>query len=494
MDEPDPWTSDANQAVHISFIRPGESSSKAPSTVHPKFTYPIFGEHEKIFGYQNLAINLRFTEHDLRPHIEITYDKKYRPLGETKALDIKETLEPFVAKESFDKAATYNDRIQDDAGAKDFRPPGQLIQSYTSKGRNFEIWSGDLRDPDVRALVDRMQVLVSFFIEGGTPLDLEDQEWSLARWRIYLVYEKLRIVKPKMANYSFVGYSTSYQFIFYTPRTSKSSEPQVFMIPPSTPLHAADLPSRVRISQFLILPAHHSYGHGSHLYDCMVKTMLASSTCIEITVEDPSEAFDDLRDIRDYARLSSKGIFPKIKLNSTIDSKLTMNRSGLRVPTSQLIDRTLLETIRRQEKIAPRQFYRLIEMHLLSQIPPHTRQAGTARLTQKGRSSNPDDRAFYYWRLLVKQRVFKQNKEQLGQLDRGERADKVEQTVGEIVGDYERLMLMMKKWQEAEAKSNENEDQRQLNGPKDRGKRKVLEDDDDDTDMETPKRARSEVL
>lgn len=33
-----------------------------------------------------------------------------------------------------------------------------------------------------------MQVFISFFIEGGTPLELEDQEWTLARWRVYFVY------------------------------------------------------------------------------------------------------------------------------------------------------------------------------------------------------------------------------------------------------------------------------------------------------------------
>ena len=33
-----------------------------------------------------------------------------------------------------------------------------------------------------------MQILISLFIEGGTPLELEDQEWTLARWQVYFVY------------------------------------------------------------------------------------------------------------------------------------------------------------------------------------------------------------------------------------------------------------------------------------------------------------------
>ena len=92
-------------------------------------------------------------------------------------------LEP----ESFGKTASFHSSIQNDHFAKDFKPPGKLLESYTSKGRNFEIWDGELSDPAVRLLIRRIQILVSFFIEGGTPLELDDQDWTLARWRVYFV-------------------------------------------------------------------------------------------------------------------------------------------------------------------------------------------------------------------------------------------------------------------------------------------------------------------
>ena len=73
-----------------------------------------------------------------------------------------------------------------------------------------------------------------------------------------------------------------------------------------------------------------------------------------------------------------------------------------------------------------------------------------------------------------------------------ERADKVEETVGEIAGDYERLMRGMQKWK---AKSYEGQEVAGPSAPRDRGKRKVLADEgDEDEEMETPKRARSEAL
>lgn len=66
------------------------------SKFHPKFTYPVFGEEERIFGYQGLHINLRFAAHDLQPNVEINYDKKFKTIGETKATDIEDVLREWL--------------------------------------------------------------------------------------------------------------------------------------------------------------------------------------------------------------------------------------------------------------------------------------------------------------------------------------------------------------------------------------------------------------
>ena len=352
--------------------------------------------------------------------------------------------------------------------------------------------------------------MISFFIEGGTPLLLDDQDWTLARWRVYFVcvlstylsrrrlrsissYEKLSdLPSPTSSPYSVVGYSTSYRFVTYVHSTSSKSKLQDFTLPPPTPISPASLPARARISQFLILPSHHSHGHGTHLYNAMVKTFRASPTCTEITVEDPNEAFDDLRDYCDYKYLQENGTFAQISLKTDIDPKLSARKIGIRVPTSKLLDVPLLEKLRKKHKIAPRQFARLVELYLFTKIHPRNRQAGTTRLTQRGRATDPHDRAFYYWRLLVKQRVYKKNKDVLIQLDQSERKDKVEQTVGEVVGDYERLLRGMEKWQGSGDASGSGE-------RRERAKRKVVdeeEDEDGDGDAEAAgdrKRARSEV-
>ena len=86
----------ANDALEISMIQAGDQTPETLSKFHPQFTYPIFGDEEQIFGYQGLKINLRFSAHTLRPNLQILYEKKFKSVGDTKAMDIEETLREWV--------------------------------------------------------------------------------------------------------------------------------------------------------------------------------------------------------------------------------------------------------------------------------------------------------------------------------------------------------------------------------------------------------------
>ena len=89
-------SSNANEALKISFVQAALGAPKILSSFHPQFTYPIFGDEERIFGYQNLKLNLRFAAHDLRPNLEVLYNKKFKTVGDTKATDIEETLKEWT--------------------------------------------------------------------------------------------------------------------------------------------------------------------------------------------------------------------------------------------------------------------------------------------------------------------------------------------------------------------------------------------------------------
>jgi histone acetyltransferase 1 len=203
----------------------------------------------------------------------------------------------------------------------------------------------------------------------------------------------------------------------------------------------------------------------------MVRTFLADAACFEITVEDPSEVFDDLRDYRDYSRLLVNGTLEQIFMNTNVDPNLVTRRPRLRVPTAHLVDKARLKALRLQNKIAPRQFDRLVEMHLLSKIPPHSRESGTARLTQRAKAKDEGDKAYYFWRLFVKQRIYKRSKDVLKDLEKGEAIIKIEETVTGIKDDYERLLSNLVQ----RVEDGDTEDMNMVR----KQKRKIVDDEDD---------------
>ena len=286
-------------------------------------------------------------------------------------------------------------------------------------------------------------------------------------------YEK---TSNPISPYSIVGYCTSYRFLPYQSHNTgigNGTKPVPFELPSSHPISLSDLPNRSRISQFLILPHHQGQSHGTRLYGAVVNTFLNDPACIEITVEDPNEDFDDLRDLCDYARLTSNGSFAQIRLNLDVDPKLTARKPKAKVPTGKLLNKSLLEKLRLKNKLAPRQFKRLVEMHLLSHIPKYSREAGTARLIRRAASKDPGDKALYYWRLLVKQRVFKQHEQVLKELPNEEKHQKLDETTTIQWMDYERLLERMTEARVGKPRPAGS-----------RGKRKIIDDDEDDDDDE----------
>ena len=95
--------------------------------------------------------------------------------------------------EAFSSLPEFESAVQEE-DAKDFVPPGKLAHSYSLRGRNYEIWAASLADPQVQLLLNRFQIMVSFYIEAGTPLSTDDPEWTLERWMVYFVYGSLYLV------------------------------------------------------------------------------------------------------------------------------------------------------------------------------------------------------------------------------------------------------------------------------------------------------------
>jgi histone acetyltransferase 1 len=306
----------------------------------------------------------------------------------------------------------------------------RLLTCLYRDGQQFEIWTVNLSDPVARELLQNMEVLVPMFIEGGSMLQLE-QDWTTQRWTLFLLYAIRPKPKagPTYSPYSLLGYGTSYRIFSFPDRTTDlntlSSAQTIYdFLPrleiesdeqPSSVGSPLDLPSRERLSQFLILPPYQGEGHGQELYNTMYRILTTPNNIYEFTVEDPNEAFDDLRDLCDLINLRrDDGDFCSLKLHTDIPSDQLVSMSDL--PTDLIVPIATRDAIRKRTKLMPRQFDRLVEMHTLSQIPKLSRNRN--RTTRKEKSSNPDDKAYYFWRLYTKRRLFLFNLDQLAQLER----------------------------------------------------------------------------
>ncbi|OLN93954.1 Histone acetyltransferase type B catalytic subunit [Colletotrichum chlorophyti] len=445
MAETDEWSANATESLNISLIAPSDGATKQIASFNPKFTYSIFGDDERIFGYKDLRINLRYRAFDMRPHVQVSWGKKFQSVGETEAADVEATLKEHLPLVAFQPARDF------DTGAKsqpdDWSPPGALHSSFEDKDGTYEVWKVSLTDPAARQIVNRVEVLVPLFIEGGSYIareaDNEEDPWKVPedanRWTIFFLYRKQASAETSgKALYTFVGYSTVYRFFCFRPPTPPSTE---WDLPKEEFNLLEELPCRSRLSQFLILPPFQGKGIGARLYKIIFEHYLKSPQTLELTVEDPNEAFDDMRDLADLTFLRTLPEFSKVKINTSIT--LPNPPSGT-VP-KDLVDQELLKGLRQSTKIVERQFKRLIEMHTMSQLPNSVRVGFSEE--KKPKPTKEEKHHYHLWQLYVKQRIYRQNADVLGQLDLTERSEKLNEALSSVELEYARLLDWHARWQ-----------------------------------------------
>jgi histone acetyltransferase 1 len=114
-------------------------------------------------------------------------------------------------------------------------------------------------------------------------------------------------------------------------------------------------------------------------------------------------------------------------------------------------------------------------MQTLSRIPPTNRSRN--RITRRERATNEHDKAYFFWRLYAKERIFNHNRDPLMQLDLEERPEKVEGALDSVLEGYVSMLEKL----EAKEKGVET-----VGGASKRAakKRKVIDDDEDDDGWE----------
>ncbi|KAH9939593.1 histone acetyltransferase type B catalytic subunit [Amylocystis lapponica] len=450
------YTADANEALRLSLVRAKDDKAsltlrEAYEGFHPTFTYPIFGEHEQIYGYSNLVVDLKFASGSLAQYLHVSYADT---LPSTSTVDdIEGVLGKRIPPDYYTDEADFIARVEADAIA--FRPPGKRISHYlrparlpSRKGKNvaisrvlspedeeiveFEVYHSTWDTPGFRDYHRRMQLFILLYIEAGSYINEAEDTWEFV-----VLYEKRkRRSDPDVATYHFVGYSTLYPFYCFPEKV------------------------RMRLSQFVILPPYQQEGHGSALYNAIYQYVLTVPHIAELTVEDPAEAFEDLRDRNDLKMLLAHERFMREGLGDAyagsggsggdllghahgiLSNGVGSNGGGKVMKTKRRAhahapghaqsgrlgppaERTWLEKWRIDLKLASRQFNRLVEMLMLK----HLDQA--------------DTRAVKAYRLQVKERLYRFNYEVLMQLDKQERQHKLEETFQGVRDDYRRILALV---------------------------------------------------
>ncbi|QPG75468.1 hypothetical protein FOA43_002823 [Brettanomyces nanus] len=358
-------------------------------TFKPKFTYPIFGEAEQIFGYKDLRIDLAFDCKSLKPFLNYKFSDKLS----SEAKDINKEILPFLPDKGKDAVLKNELEWLAAIDKEDFQIPGECVSEYClpiDTKNVYRIYKfRPFNDINGLWLHRRMQIFVLLFIEAGSYIDETDPVWE-----VYCIYKC-----PKDGSKeTFVGFTTTYGYWKY----------------PGHKLYDASDDKiqrryRKKISQFIVLPPFQGKHHGQNLYKAVVDEWLRDPSVEEITVEDPSEEFDDLRDRCDMERLLFERSFMKDLKKLPISNEWMGEK-------------------RKQEKMVPRQFDRCVEMGLV-----YLKQ----QKQQKQQIENFSEKEI---RLFVKKRLFQKNRDALAELEKADMRDKLQTAYQRIRDDYVRIL------------------------------------------------------
>ncbi|KAL8561912.1 hypothetical protein ACOMHN_046702 [Nucella lapillus] len=261
----------ANEAIHFKLVRQEADLHDEKKTFKPDMTHQTFGEQESIFGYKDLEVQMFYTAGRLIPFVNLQYTDRVPPTGtngvfaDNVAQKLMREMPPGVLTSTVDFLTAVDKDVN-------FKPFGELLHSYTvtvdGEEREFQIYKPDIETPGFREYHKRLQTFVLFFVDAASYIDDDDEKWNF-----YLLFEKYESDGKTM--YAIAGYMTAYNYYAY-------------------PRHL-----RPRLSQCLVLPPFQRQGHGAVLLQTFYNRVTPGADVVDITVEDPSENFQRVRDFVD---------------------------------------------------------------------------------------------------------------------------------------------------------------------------------------------------
>ncbi|KAJ9101913.1 hypothetical protein QFC19_004994 [Naganishia cerealis] len=158
----------------------------------------------------------------------------------------------------------------------------------------------------------------------------------------------------------------------------------------------------------------------AQLYNALWDHVSTRPEVSELTIEDPSEHFEDLRDRNDLMRLRK------------------LVGQSKEILAGAPVDKVWMEKTRKQLKYAKRQFLRMIELLLLEQLKykQDDPEAYRALRLQVKELIKVEDRPG----ADAKERLYRFNYEVLSQVEPDERKQKLQETYANVEEDYKRLL------------------------------------------------------
>lgn len=202
-------------------------------------------------------------------------------------------------------------------------------QDHVKEYSNVPDLDGDIvtltNHKDLLQIYGRIQLLLPFFIEAATPINLKDSKWC-----VYLCG------RCNDSGQEITGLLTAYRY---------------FKFPEG---------SRVRISQVLIFPRFQGSKLGQALYGNVTQELRGMEDCVEICVEDPTDKFERIRSAVDWRSARDLGIWA------------AANDNGDKNSDNVLANNTTVSRLRKELKLSEDQAERIYNLNCSISLNPTT--------------------------------------------------------------------------------------------------------------------------
>ncbi|GBP38890.1 Histone acetyltransferase type B catalytic subunit [Eumeta japonica] len=281
---------DGNEVLEFKLVRDIACIEDDKTSFKPEMCHQVFGENENIFGYTDLHIRLYYCAGSLQTYLGIEYTDKIEPNKSEglKADDVEGALQKVLAPGYVTNLDRFISLLEKD---KNFLPHGKLENSFTvmprdgGDKRTFEVYYCETSTPGFLQYHKHLQTFLLWYVDAASFIDVDDDQWTF----FTVSFEKYMSSEGE-ARWAAAGYATVYRYYAY-------------------PHHR-----RPRVSQVLVFPPYRKLGICANLLQTIYSHFIALPEVLDITVEDPSEDFQRIRDYVDAKNCATLPAFQPDRL------------------------------------------------------------------------------------------------------------------------------------------------------------------------------------